>query len=243
VGGGWIVKLPSNVYSGVPENEFVMMELARHIGIDVPETALISIDDIHGLPQGIRSISNHAFIIKRFDRTTEGQAVHIEDFAQVFGVFPEKKYQAASYRNIVEVIHAEQGEEGIIEFIRRFVFNALIGNGDMHLKKWSLIYHDKKNASLAPAYDFVSTIPYIPNEGLALSFVDSKSFSSLSYDQFKRFAQKSRLPESIVLDTARETVQSFKTLWQSIDHFPLDKNIIEVIDNHLKTIPLWMSNL
>ena len=35
VGGDWILKLPSATYSGVPENEFSMMELARRIGINL----------------------------------------------------------------------------------------------------------------------------------------------------------------------------------------------------------------
>ena len=55
-----------------------------------------------------------------------------------------------------EASHAD-GEE----FIRRLVFNILIGNADMHLKNWSLIYPDRCRAALAPADDFVSTIAYI----------------------------------------------------------------------------------
>lgn len=238
VGGSWIVKLPSSVYASVPENEFVMMELARQIGIDVPVTALVPIEGIEGLPQGIGSRAGHAFIVKRFDRTPDGEGIHIEDFAQVFGVYPEKKYKMASYRNIAEVIWSETGEKGIVEFIRRFVFNALIGNGDMHLKNWSLIYPDKKNAALAPAYDFVSTIPYLPEDQLALTFVDSKAFHSLTFEQFKRFAGKARLPEALVLDTTRQTVAQFKLFWRSIHDFPLDKGIIKAIDRHLETIPL-----
>ena len=58
-----------------------------------------------------------------------------------------------------------------MEFLRRFVFNALIGNADMHLKNWSLIYPDRRAAMLAPAYDFVSTIAYLPDDRLALTFV------------------------------------------------------------------------
>lgn len=238
VGGSWIVKFPSSIYAGVPENEYVMMELARLIGINVPETALIPIDQIHGVPKGLGRIANHAFIIKRFDRTPEGDGIHIEDFAQIFGLFPEKKYKSASYRNIAEVIWSEVGEEGIREFIRRLVFNILIGNGDMHLKNWSLIYSDKKNATLAPAYDFVSTIPYLPADELALSFVDSKAFNSISFEQFKRFANKAKLPEALVLDTVRKTVLDFTKLWQSIGDFSLESDIIAVINNHLKSIPL-----
>ena len=96
VGGGWIVKLPSPIYAAVPENEYTMMELARHIGINVPETSLVPIDQIKGLPIGINTVASYAFVIKRFDRDTAGHGIHIEDFAQVFGVFPEKKYKAES---------------------------------------------------------------------------------------------------------------------------------------------------
>ena len=216
-----------------------MMELARQIGIEVPETSLVSIDQIHGLPKGVGRIAIKAFITKRFDRTAEGKGIHIEDFAQVFGVYPEKKYQSASYRNIAEVIALEIGEKGVIEFIRRFVFNALIGNGDMHLKNWSLIYPDKVNAALAPAYDFVSTIHYLPSDDLALTFVDSKKFSSLTYEQLDRFAGKTQLSKTLVLETARETVKAFTKVWESITDFHLDKEIIITINKHLDTIPLY----
>lgn len=239
VGGSWIVKLPSAIYAEVPENEFAMMEMAREIGMDVPETALVPVDQIEGIPSSIGLVANRAFIIKRFDRDAARNGIHIEDFAQVFGVYPEKKYQSASYRNIAELIWAETGEEGMVEFIRRFIFNALIGNGDMHLKNWSLIYRNKKDVTLAPAYDFVSTIPYIPNDQLALTFVDSKKFASLSYEQFKRFAAKARLPETLVLETVYETVKNFAKVWKRSKNALLKPSLIEVIENHLNTLPIW----
>lgn len=104
VGGFWIVKLPSTKYPNVPENEFVMMEIARRVGISVPETALVPINKISGLPAGINTVGEHAYVIRRFDRATNGERIHIEDFAQVFAVYPERKYERASYRNIAEVI-------------------------------------------------------------------------------------------------------------------------------------------
>ena len=39
-------------------------------------------------------------------------------------------------------------DEDIAEFVRRLTFNSLIGNADMHLKNWSVIYPDKRNAAL-----------------------------------------------------------------------------------------------
>jgi len=61
----------------------------------------------------------------------------MEDFAQVFGEFPNDKYKRHSYTNIAAVLWAEIGEDAILEFVRRLVFSVLIGNADMHLKNWS----------------------------------------------------------------------------------------------------------
>ena len=146
-----------------PENEYALLTLARLVGIDVPEIQLIDIDAIANLPEGIGDLIGQAFAIKRFDRTPDGP-VHTEDFAQVFGVYPEKKYNTASHRNIATVLGAETGETGVEEFVRRLTFCTLTGNADMHLKNWSLIYLDKRTPALSPAYDLVSTIPYLEDE-------------------------------------------------------------------------------
>jgi serine/threonine-protein kinase HipA len=239
VGGSWIVKLPDTQFKNVPENELSMMALARRVGIDVPETALVPLKEIAGLPKNIAQTGTHAYAIKRFDRKEDGRRIHMEDFAQIFGVYPEKKYATASYSNIAQVIWQETGKEGIIEFIRRLVFNALIGNGDMHLKNWSLIYPDGHKPALAPAYDFVSTVPYLPNDKMALRFVDNKNFNSLTLNQFKRFAAKIRLPEKLVLDTMSETVELFSQQWTSVENLGVSKKVKKAIDKHLGTIPLW----
>jgi serine/threonine-protein kinase HipA len=47
------------------------------------------------------------------------------------------------------------------EFILRLVFNAAIGNADMHLKNRSVTYPNTRTPHLALAYDFVSTIAYM----------------------------------------------------------------------------------
>lgn len=239
IGGSWIVKLPSMKFEGVPENEYAMMELARAIGIDVPEVKLVPLADIAGLPEDIARMEGNTLAVKRFDRREDGSSVHIEDFAQVFGVSPEKKYDRASYRNIAEVLWAEIGEEAIAEFIRRLVFNALIGNADMHLKNWSLIYPDKKNAALAPGYDFVSTIAFLHDTNMALTLGRSKAMADLSLDQLSYFAGKARLPEKLVLNTAKETVERFMTIWQQqISSTDSPVKMEAIISEHLKIIPL-----
>jgi serine/threonine-protein kinase HipA len=239
MGGSWIVKLPSSKFEGVPENEFSMMELARQMGMNVPQTQLLDIGDIENIPDGIGQFGNSAFAIKRFDRAEDGQAVHVEDFAQVFGVYPHDKYKKASMRNIAEVIGIEGQEDDIAEFIRRLVFNTLIGNADMHLKNWSLIYSDKRSASIAPAYDFVSTIPYIPDEAAALKVSRSKKFSDFTMDELSHLAARARLPEKLVLDAAEETVSLFHEVWaKEKNNLALGSDVIETIEQHWGTLPM-----
>ncbi len=239
VGGSWIVKLPSREFTGVPENEFSMMKLARLIGMDVPTVQLVATDAIKNLPEGIGTLKGQALAIERFDRLPGGGAVHIEDFAQIFRVYPEDKYKKASHRSIAKVIAAEGSEADIAEFIRRMTFNTLIGNADMHLKNWSMIYPDRRNAALAPAYDFVSTIPYIPDGSAALNFSRTRRFDEFSEDELSHLAAKALLPEKLVLDTARETVALFYQHWQAEKaYLPLSADVITAVEGHLNTVPI-----
>jgi serine/threonine-protein kinase HipA len=239
VGGSWIVKLPSAKFAGVPENEFAMMQLAREVGIEVPETKLLHVSEVRGFPDGIELVGETVFAIKRFDRDPDNKPIHMEDFAQVFGVYPERKCERASYRNIAKVLWIEIGERGIVEFVRRLVFNALIGNADMHLKNWSLIYPDRRAAQLAPAYDYVSTVTYLQDAKMALTFVDSKSFNSVTREGFRLFAAKSGLPEKMTRDTVEETVVAFSKVWQTAEIQGLNNTVRRAVNKHLKTVPLW----
>ncbi len=218
MGGSWIVKLPSHRFPAVPENEFVMLELARRVGIAIPENRLVAMADIKGLPEEARASGAKALAVRRFDRLPGGESVHMEDFAQVFGQFPDNKYKFHSYANIASVLWAEAGPDAVWEFVRRLVFSVSIGNADMHLKNWSLLYPDRRTPVLSPGYDFVATLPYIPNDTLALSLGGSRSLSKITRDQMRRFADTARIPASplwrIAVETAERTVAAWKTLEQ-----------------------------
>ena len=243
VGGNRIVKLPSREFTHVPENEFSMMSLAKMVGINVPAIGLIDVRSIGNLPDGIDKIGQQAFVIERFDRDEDGSVTHIEDFAQIFNVYPENKYKKASYRNLISVIASESDHDDVAEFIRRLTFNVLIGNGDMHLKNWSLIYPDRRNARLAPAYDFVSTIPYISNEKSALTFSRTKEFTGFTLDELAHLSAKANLPRKLVLDTAKETVALFMERWETEKaNLPMSQDVVETIDKHLTTLPIVTAN-
>jgi len=239
MGGSWIVKLPSREYEQVPENEFSMMTMARLAGIDIPAIQLIDVNSITNLPAGIDSLEGKAFAIERFDRLSDGSKVHIEDFAQIFNVYPHNKYKKASFRDIAEVVGIESSDEDISELIRRLTFNALIGNSDMHLKNWSMMYPDRRNAALAPAYDFVSTTPYIPDDNAVLTVSRTKRFDGFSEDELSHLSARARLPERMVIESARETVELFRQHWNSEKHnLPLTQEVVTAVEHQLQIVPL-----
>lgn len=236
-GGDWIVKLPSSRHSEVPDNEFAAMSLASKLGIDVPEIDLVPLDTIEGLPEGITRLGNTAYAIRRFDRSSDGP-IHIEDFAQVFGVRADDKYKG-SYREILCILAIETDEKSVVEFVRRLTFSVLIGNGDMHLKNWSLIYPDGKVPILGPAYDLLSTLAYIPEEESALKFNGSRAWRSFTYRELELIADKAKLPSHLLVQTARQMVERFDELWrEERSHLPFSAEVIAAIERHRKQLPI-----
>ena len=239
LGGDWIVKLPAQNFVSVPENEFSMLQLAKEIGISTPEIDLIDLDKVSGLPElGILG-GDKALAVKRFDREN-GKRIHIEDFAQVYSVFPKDKYDKVNHGNIANMVWVLTGQDGLVDFIKRLVFNIIIGNGDMHLKNWSFIYPDGKTPQLAPAYDFVSTIVYIPNDKLALNLAGEKDMYKISLSSFSKLAKKAQLPEYLVVNTAKETATSVLEVWNKNKYnYPLSDSIITGIDQHISKLKLF----
>jgi HipA-like C-terminal domain/Permuted papain-like amidase enzyme, YaeF/YiiX, C92 family len=175
-----------------------------------------------------------------FARSLDASVETFQDLDQVINDHPEWD-KRASYANVARVIGAEAGDAGAAEFIRRLVFSALIGNGDMHLKNWSLIYPDRRSAALSPAYDLLSTIPYIEGEDTAaLNFSRTKKMAEFDVDELRHLAAKALLPEKLVVATATETVQRFRQVWQSErGHLPLASTVVTAIDGHAPTVPLY----
>lgn len=237
IGGSWIVKLPSMRFAAVSENEFVMLELARATGIAVPRVQLVPVASIQGLPPDAASLAGNALAVERFDRSPDGQRIHIEDFAQVFGIFPESKYKRVSYANIARVIQAETGGQGAEEFVRRLAFLVLTGNADMHLKNWSLLYPDTRKAAVAPAYDLVSTAPYLPGDNLALTFGGSRSLQEISFDQIRRFTDRAGLPMTPVVRTMSETIERTVSAWRELNSKELlPADLLKAIDRQIEGV-------
>ena len=114
-----------------------------------------------------------------------------------------------------------------------------MGNGDMHLKNWSLIYPDRRNALLAPAYDLLSTLAYIPGDDAALKFHSSREWASYTYDELEAIADKAKLPAKLITATAKDVVARFDDAWRSESgHLPFPDDVRSAIERHRKTLAI-----
>ncbi|KAA3499286.1 type II toxin-antitoxin system HipA family toxin [Agrobacterium tumefaciens] len=235
--GSYIAKFPSTSFPAVSENEFANLALAEAVGMDVPERELVEQSQFEGIPEEFETLSDgKVLLVKRFDRVAGGERIHIEDFAQVFGVYPSQKYEGAAYHDIAVAVGIAVSSAAALEFVRRLALAVLTGNGDMHLKNWSLIYHGKGDKpALAPVYDVLSTVPYIPSDAMALSLAGERPFKAMNAQRWKVFAHRARLPEAGVLKAVTETVERVNQSWWSLpERAVLPDRVLERIDAHIK---------
>jgi serine/threonine-protein kinase HipA len=219
--GDWIVKLPDATFPHVPLNEFVMMSMARDCGIQVPDVELYPREALPPLPDvAWPNGEGVAFAIRRFDRDEFRQAVHIEDFAQVRNKYPQDKY-SSSLATVAALCYRGRDVQSLREWCRRTVFNVLIGNGDAHLKNWSLLYLHPRRPKLSPAYDIVSTFWYSAlaggEEDLGLTWGGKKLFDRVTLAGFAALDERLDAKADLA-DVARETALRFDEVWSARCH-------------------------
>lgn len=183
----------------VAANEHFTMQLARQVyKLETASNALIRFSD-----------GELAYITKRFDRV-DGKKIKQEDFASLANRSEQtngKNYKYDySYEQIARLIklYLPAYKLEIIKFFKLVLFNYLIGNGDAHLKNFSVLQRETKDYTLTPAYDLLSSSLHIPNESrTALELFEeyeTKSFLAngfYAYDDFIKFAIIIGLDEKI----------------------------------------------
>jgi serine/threonine-protein kinase HipA len=234
--GQYIAKFSSLTHVGLSENEFAILALAETLGMEVPARELVDKTDFAGIPEEFNTMSTgKVLLVHRFDRRADGARVHMEDFAQVFGRYPSEKYTGAAYHNIAAALNSGVSFDSAIEFVRRLALTAITGNGDMHLKNWSLLYPgDGRTPTLAPVYDVLSTIPYIPKDGMALTLAGERSFKALIPERWRNFANRSRLPEGAVATAVAETAAAVRDKWLTLpERDVVPAQVLDRIDAHI----------
>ncbi|MCJ7593402.1 MAG: HipA domain-containing protein [Desulfobacterales bacterium] len=151
-GGRYILKPPTERFESLPENENLCMNIADAFGIEVPPHGLLPLSD--------RAL---AYVVKRFDRLEDGSKLQQEDFQQLLQT--DDKYDGSYERiaNFLKIHSAVPGLDLVRLFDRALLFCAL-GNGDAHLKNFSLVKRKEVGYQLSPAYDILSSRLALPEE-------------------------------------------------------------------------------
>lgn len=230
-GRAWILKLGTREFPRLAENEHAVMTWCRLAGFDVPETHVV---DVTSLPElGPLPDTPTAFLVHRYDRAG-GERIHQEDFAQVLGAPPDRKYQATDAAGLLGVAAQVLGRDGAVEGLRRLVVVVGTGNCDAHLKNWSFVYPDRVTARWSPLYDQVATIAYGHlAKRPALRIGTAHHLHQLDREHLRFVGGRAGLDDvdAIVDDTLSRLRQAFSSA-------PMDDQLADALVEHWGRVPL-----
>ncbi len=164
-------------YPELAANEYFCLRAAALAGIPAARAEL--------------SADRRILAVERFDLTPDGSYLGCEDFCVLSALRPHGRY-TGSYETLVrrlgQFVSPLEQRAAIEVFFTMLALSCAIENGDAHLKNFAVLYENpQSNVRLAPAYDLVSTTPYVPRDSLALSLGQSRAFPARS--ALTRFAR------------------------------------------------------
>lgn len=210
--GHYILKPQTETFPQIPQNELVTMRLAELVEIEVPPCGLVRLSD-----------DTLAYVVKRFDRTLTGK-LRQEDFCQLAEQPPKDKYEGSA-ELCVRVLrrYASEPLVDLLRFFRLMVFSWWTGNGDMHLKNFSLLTGEDGFHRLSPAYDLLSTALVIPGDQLALPIAGKRD--GLTRKSWLQFGEYSDIPERSVARVLATVISSLEAALAIVAASPLSDDM------------------
>ena len=196
-GGEYILKPQTAAFPNVPENEQCCMDIAAAFKIDVPPHCLLSLKG-----------GSLAYIVKRFDRES-GEKIHQEDFFQILESKDKYKGSAEQIGRKLKEISTAPGYDMQL-FFERIILNFIIGNGDAHLKNYSISYN-KGQTRLTPAYDIVCSKLVIPNEEDSALAINGRN-TKLRREDFDKLADYLNVPIKIRYEKFKNSLGLMETI-------------------------------
>ncbi len=224
-------------------NEYFCMLLAKAVGLPTPDVKLLHVKD------------KIFYCVNRYDRIIKNETtlrVHQEDFCQALGIAPDTKYQSDGGPSLMDcfLLLQEAGVSGIDKriFLDMVIFNYLIGNTDAHAKNFSIIYQGKK-PFLAPCYDLMSTViymPHYPKAKMAMKLMSQNYFmAQVTRANFAKLSTITGFREDFILKRVdiicQKTLEKAPLLVEELNESifsrsPIYNKILEVITNHVTRI-------
>ncbi len=185
---------PDGEFPEMPANEHLTMVIAKKLGFNSPPVGIYHAEGIGLL-----------YVVRRFSNSKN--SLGIEDFAQLSQELSEYK-DKGSLEGVAKIItkYASSPKLELADFFRRVLFCYLTGNGDMHLKNWSLS-KDRQNklVKLSPVYDLLNVRASFPQERVESILTLEGKQNQLDRKTFLSFASKLKLRPIYVEKTLNET--------------------------------------
>jgi serine/threonine-protein kinase HipA len=211
-----ILKPPTGEFDGHPENEHYCLELARALGLTVPNSEILHFED------------EIAIVVDRYDRIQVKEVwhrVHQEDLCQALGFPPTKKCQnegGPSVSDIVNLLrtYSRTPVPDVQTFVDAVAFNWLVAGTDGHSKNYSLLIGAGGNVRLAPLYDLASVLPYtdmnLPKAKLAMKIGGEYLLRNIGLHRWKKMAGELRLEPDVLIQRLHGFAQQLPELAQNI---------------------------
>jgi serine/threonine-protein kinase HipA len=124
----------------VVKAEAVVLELARRIGIEAPDSHLAE------------SLGRDVLLIDRFDRAPDGSRRMMVSALTMLGLH-EEVARYATYPDLLDVLRRDGTDPAVgLRLFERIVFNVAIGNHDDHARNHAAFW-DGRHLTLTPAFD------------------------------------------------------------------------------------------
>ena len=244
----YVVKIFGEEFPHLAENEYFCMKAVKKAEIPVPDFWLSS--------------HKKFFITKRFTKTNlDKKFLAFEEFCTLFGRTRDGKY-SGSYESIAKALRkiSSNPEKDLEVYFKMVVMNFLLKNGDAHLKNFGVLYTSPYTGDvrIAPAYDVVCTVGYIPSDQPALTLFGKKvwfskkeliefgitscllepNIAKILFEQCENAVAETKKEIEVYVKEEPTNTQNFFRRFLKILDFSLTKNLKSTYKNLSKEIGL-----
>ena len=248
--GEYILKPSSDEYPNLAENEHATMLVMKELGFTIPEFGLIRFKQ-----DGEEPDPEKAFIVKRFDRDTDGTAIPQQQLAAAMGIgeiYGKTKSDGegyVSYERVWEFLSTRLNDVNLPikkDFFCRVFAAYLLNNNDLHLDNFSLLVPDG-DTTLAPIYDYITVAPYeeLYDDRMALPLFKSEEGGEKQANGFEVYSKYTggdfiQFGEIIGLKPA----MAKKLMQNIVKKIPVILSIYQssfIPDEHYQAIEKWVN--
>ena len=202
---------------GLTKLEFIMMSMAKEVGIKTAKFELIQENCFHHL------------LVERFDRTKNDEKIHMCSASGLLHI-DISVAQVTTYEHLLMLTKKMcKSQEDIEELFKRMVLNVLILNFDDHAKNFAFLMNKSGKWTLSPAYD----ITY--SKGLAKQHITTICGKALNItrDDILKIATSHSIKSAVANKIIDECIKVAATFKERAEALGLEDDDIEEYKNDI----------